>query len=306
MVRRTRRRRVTDSSLFDRYLKRVRPRIDAALDRLLPPASREPQVLHRAMRYSVFAGGKRIRPALCLLACESVTGKSGPALHSAAALEMIHTFSLIHDDLPGMDDDDWRRGRPTNHRVFGEGMAILAGDALLSLAFETLSRSPLGRARDPRPLFETVCAATGPEGMIGGQALDLLFEGKRVPLQRIYMMHRRKTGALLRGSLRLGAQIGGASPARLRAFDAFGSRIGLAFQIVDDLLNVRSTRRRMGKSVGSDRAKGKATAPGRAGTERAERDAAMLLRGAAGWSGRLGRRAAVFESLTHYLLGRTH
>lgn len=297
---------MADSSRFDDYLKRVRPRIDAALDRLLPPASREPRVLHRAMRYSVFAGGKRIRPALCLLACESVLGRGTPALPAAAALEMIHTFSLIHDDLPGMDDDDWRRGRPTNHRVFGEGMAILAGDALLSLAFETLSRAPAGEAGDPRKLLETVCAATGPEGMIGGQALDLLFEGKRVPLRRIYAMHRRKTGALLRGSLRLGAQIGGASAARLRAFDAYGSRIGLAFQIVDDLLNVRSTRRRTGKSVGSDRAKGKATAPARVGIARAEKDAAMLLRDAARWAGRLGRRAAEFESLTHYLLGRTH
>ena len=297
---------MADSSRFEFYLKRVRPRIDAALDRLLPPANREPRVLHRAMRYSVFAGGKRIRPALCLLACESVLGRSAPALEAAAALEMIHTFSLIHDDLPGMDDDNWRRGRPTNHRVFGEGMAILAGDALLSLAFETLTRASIGRARDPRPLLKTVCVATGPEGMIGGQALDLLFEGKRVPLQKIYAMHRRKTGALLRGSVRLGAQIGGATAARLRAFDAFGSRIGLAFQIVDDLLNVRSTRREMGKSVGSDRAKGKATAPARAGSERAERDAARLLQGAAGLSGRLGKRAAEFESLTHYLLNRTH
>jgi geranylgeranyl diphosphate synthase type II len=258
------------------------------------------------MRYSVFAGGKRIRPALCLLACESVLGRSAPALPAAAALEMIHTFSLIHDDLPGMDDDDLRRGQPTNHRVFGVGMAILAGDALLSLAFETLARAPLGRAKDPRPLFETVCEATGPEGMIGGQALDLLFEGKKIPLARIYAMHRQKTGALLRGSLRLGAQIGGASRAQQRAFDAYGARIGLAFQIVDDLLNVRSTRREMGKSVGSDRERRKATAPARAGTEAAERDAARLLREAAGLSGRLGKRAGEFESLTHYLLHRTN
>ncbi len=294
-----------DSSRFERYLKRVRPRIDAMLQRLLPPASREPRTLHRAMRYSVFAGGKRIRPALCLLACESVLGRSAPALPAAAALEMIHTFSLIHDDLPGMDDDDWRRGRPTNHRVFGEGMAILAGDALLSLAFETLTRAPLGRARDPRLLLDTVCRATGPDGMIGGQALDLLFEGRKVSLRAVYAMHRRKTGALLRGSLRLGAQIGGATAARLRAFDAYGDRIGLAFQIVDDLLNARSTRGKIGKSTGSDRAKGKATAPGRAGVVRAEKDVAALLGEASSWAGRLGRRADVFESLTHYLLHRT-
>ena len=258
------------------------------------------------MRYSVFAGGKRIRPALCLLACESVLGRGAPALTAAASLEMIHTFSLIHDDLPGMDDDDLRRGRPTNHRVFGEGMAILAGDALLSLAYETLTRGPMGEARDPRDLIQTVTRATGAEGMIGGQAMDLLLEGKRVPLREVYAMHRRKTGALLRASLRLGAQIGGARAAKLRAFDAYGGRIGLAFQIVDDLLNVRSTRRRMGKSVGSDRARGKATAPGRGGAARAERDAARLLHEAARMAPRLGRRAAEFESLTQYLLHRTH
>ena len=300
------RKRVATSSRFERYLAKVRPRIDAALDRLLPPAAREPRPLHRAMRYSVFAGGKRIRPALCLLACESVLGRGGPAMEAAAALEMIHTFSLIHDDLPGMDDDDWRRGRPTNHKVFGEGMAILAGDALLSLAYETLARAPIGRLRDPRPLMETVTRATGADGMIGGQAMDLLLEGKRVSLRGVYAMHRRKTGALLRASLRLGAQIGGAKAAELRAFDAYGGRIGLAFQIVDDLLNVRSTRKRMGKSAGSDRARGKATAPGRAGPARAERDAAELLREAARMAPRLGRRAAEFESLADYLLHRTH
>jgi geranylgeranyl diphosphate synthase type II len=294
------------NSRFERYLARVKPRIERTLDRLLPRASREPQPLHRSMRYSVFAGGKRLRPALCLLACESVSGKSGAALEPAAALEMIHTFSLIHDDLPGMDDDDWRRGRPSNHKVFGEGMAILAGDALLSLAFETLAAAPTGRTRDARPLLRTVCAATGPEGMIGGQALDLLWEGKRVALRRVLEMHRRKTAALLAGSLRLGAQIGGASPGTLRAFRAYGERIGLAFQIVDDLLNVRSTRRRLGKSAGSDRARGKATAPGAAGVARAEDAAARLLESAARIAPRLGRRAGEFESLAGYLLKRTH
>jgi geranylgeranyl diphosphate synthase, type II len=297
---------VATSSPFERYLAMVRPRIDAALHRLLPPAGREPRRLHRAMRYSVFAGGKRIRPALCLLACESVLGRRGPAIEAAASLEMIHTFSLIHDDLPGMDDDDLRRGRPTNHRVFGEGMAILAGDALLSLAYETLARAPMGRASEPQDLIRTVTRATGAEGMIGGQAMDLLLEGKRASLDRVYAMHRRKTGALLRASLRLGAQIGGAKPATLRSFDAYGDRIGLAFQIVDDLLNVRSTRRQMGKSVGSDRARRKATAPGRGGAVRAERDAARLLREAGRMAPRLGRRAAEFESLAQYLLHRTH
>ena len=258
------------------------------------------------MRYSVFAGGKRLRPALCLLACESISGRSAPALPAAAALEMIHTFSLIHDDLPGMDDDDLRRGRPTNHKVFGEGMAILAGDALLSLAFETLSRSNLRRGANPCALLETVCTATGPEGMIGGQAMDLHFEGRKVPLRSVYAMHRRKTGALIHGSLRLGAQIGGASAAQLRSIRAFGERVGLAFQIGDDLLNVRSTRKQLGKATGSDRARGKATVPGRIGAGRAEREAERLLREAAAIAPRIGRRSEELVSMTDFLLHRTH
>lgn len=295
----------TTNSRFERYVERARPRIDAALDRLLPSARREPKRLHAALRYSVFAGGKRLRPALCLLACDSSLGRSAPAIPGAAALEMIHTFSLIHDDLPGMDDDDWRRGRLSNHKVFGEGMAILAGDALLSLAFETLAMAPIGRARSASDLLATVCAATGPEGMIGGQALDLLSEGKSVPFRKVLETHRRKTGQLLRASLRLGAQIGGASSSRLRAFDAYGERIGLAFQIVDDLLNLRSTRGRLGKSAGTDRARGKATAPGAVGVARSEHAVEALLAEAAAIAPRLGRRAAEFESLARYLRHRT-
>ena len=244
------------SSLFERYLDRTRRRIDAALDARLPSAREEPRPLHAAIRYSVFAGGKRLRPALCLLACESVLGKSAPAIPGAVALEMIHTFSLIHDDLPGMDDDDLRRGRLTNHIVFGEGMAILAGDALLAIAFETLAASPLGKAKDPRALIRIVTEATGTGGMIGGQAMDLLSEGKRLPLRRVLAMHSRKTGMLIRGSLLLGAEIGGASPALKRRFGDYGARVGLAFQIGDDLLNVRSSRKKIGKAVGSDKARG--------------------------------------------------
>ena len=294
------------NSRFERALERLVPRVDRALDRLLPRDRELPRPLHRAIRYSVFAGGKRLRPALCLLACDSVGGRMADALPSAAALEMIHTFSLVHDDLPGMDDDDWRRGRRANHIVFGEGMAILAGDALLNLAYQTLAEAPLGRARDPRALWRVVGEATGTNGMIGGQALDLLYEGKRVPFAKVLAMHRRKTGALLAGSLRLGALIGGASPARLKAFDAYGARIGLAFQITDDLLNVRGTRKQTGKSAaGSDRAKGKATAASRGGLARSEAKAARLLTEAAAIAPRLGRRAPEFASLADYLMNRT-
>lgn len=293
------------SSRFERYLERARPRIDRALDRALPRASEEPRRLHEAIRYSVFAGGKRLRPALCLLACESVSGRCGAAIHAAAALEMIHTFSLIHDDLPGMDDDDWRRGRRTNHKVFGEGMAILAGDALLALAFETLATRPTGRVKDPRALLRTVCVATGPEGMIGGQALDLLYERKRVSFPRVLRMHRRKTGMLLRGSILLGAQVAGAKADQLRRFGAYGERIGVAFQITDDILNERSTRRATGKSVRSDRARGKATAPSTGGLARAEREAERLLDQAARIAPGLGRRAEEFASLAEYLRHRT-
>ena len=293
------------SSRFERYLERAVPRIDRALDRALPRASEEPRKLHEAIRYSVFAGGKRLRPALCLLACESTAGSCGPAMDAAAALEMIHTFSLIHDDLPGMDDDDWRRGRRTNHKVFGEGMAILAGDALLALAFETLATRPTGRAGDPRALLRTVCIATGHEGMIGGQALDLLYERKKVSFDRVLRMHRRKTAMLLRGSLLVGAQVAGAKPGQLRRFAAYGDRIGVAFQITDDLLNERSTKAATGKSVRSDRAHGKATAPSSGGVARAERAVNRLLDEAARIAPRLGRRAAEFESLTTFLRNRT-
>jgi geranylgeranyl diphosphate synthase type II len=293
------------NSLFERYVEKTRHRIDAALDARLPSAREEPRPLHAAIRYSVFAGGKRLRPALCLLACESVLGKSAPAVPAAVALEMIHTFSLIHDDLPGMDDDDWRRGRPSNHVVFGEGMAILAGDALLAIAFQTLAASPMGKAKDPRALIGIVTEATGTRGMIGGQAMDLVSEGKRLPLKRVLAMHGRKTGMLIRGSLLLGAEIGGASPELKRRFASYGSRIGLAFQIGDDLLNVRSSRKRIGKAVGSDKARGKATAPGAVGVERAERESARLLREARRIASGLGRRAPEFESLTEFLLHRT-
>ena len=293
------------SSLFERYLDRARRRIDAVLAARLPSAREEPRPLHAAIRYSVFAGGKRLRPALCLLACESVLGKSAPAIPAAAALEMIHTFSLIHDDLPGMDDDDWRRGRPSNHVVYGEGMAILAGDALLALAFETLARAPQGKAKDSGTLIRIVTEATGPQGMIGGQAMDLLLEGKRVPFRRVLSMHSRKTGMLIRGSLLLGAEIGGATPALKRRFSDYGKRVGLAFQIGDDLLNVRSTRKKIGKSTGSDKARGKATAPGAVGIERAEREAERLLREAGRIAKGLGKRAQEFESFTEFLLGRT-
>jgi len=295
----------TTSSLFERYLERARRRVDKALDARLPSAREEPRPLHASMRYSVLAGGKRVRPALCLLACESAGGRSAAALPAAVALEMIHTFSLIHDDLPGMDDDDFRRGRPSNHIVFGEGMAILAGDALLAIAFETIAKAPLGRARDPRTLIRIVTEATGHEGMIGGQAMDLLSEGKRVPLRRVLAMHSRKTGMLIRGSLLLGAEIGGASPALRRRFSAFGQRVGLAFQIGDDLLNVRSSRKKIGKAVGSDAKRGKATVPAAVGIERAEREAERLLLEARRIAAGLGRRAAELQSLTEFLLGRT-
>ena len=295
----------TTNSLFERYLERSRRRIDKALDARLPSARSEPRPLHAAIRYSVFAGGKRLRPALCLLACESVLGKSAPAMQAAVALEMIHTFSLIHDDLPGMDDDDLRRGRPSNHIVFGEGMAILAGDALLAIAFETLAKSKLGKNGDPCALIRIVTEATGTGGMIGGQAMDLVSEGKRLPLKRVLAMHSRKTGMLIRGSLLLGASIGGASPTLERRFSEYGARVGLAFQIGDDLLNVRSSRGKLGKAVGSDKARGKATAPAAVGVERAQREMERLLREAKRIAAGLGRRAPEFESLTEFLLGRT-
>lgn len=240
------------------YLKEQVRHIDAELDRLVPSESTPPETIHRAMRYSLFAGGKRIRPVLCLEAARAVTGGAEPpGIHAvAASLEMIHTYSLIHDDLPALDNDDLRRGRPTNHKVFGEAMAILAGDALLTLAFEVL-----GRSGDARLVTELAAASGTAGGMIGGQVHDLEGESAVPTAELLERIHRAKTGALLRASVRLGALHAGATPAQLHALTRFGEHIGLAFQIVDDVLDIEQSSEELGKTAGKDAAQHKITFP---------------------------------------------
>lgn len=252
------------------YLAAQVKRIDAALDRLLPAESEPPETIHRAMRYSVFAGGKRIRPILCVEAARAVAGENVDGIEEVAcSLELVHTYSLIHDDLPALDNDDLRRGRPTSHKVFGEAMAILAGDALLTYAFEVLAR-----AGSAALVAELAHAAGTVGGMIAGQVHDIEGENQAPTAELLERIHRAKTGALLRCSLRLGAMHAGAAPEQLDALSRFGEHIGLAFQIVDDILDVTQTSEQLGKTAGKDAAQHKITFPAVYGLDASRRMAA--------------------------------
>jgi geranylgeranyl diphosphate synthase type II len=259
------------------YLTQQQQHIEETLESLLPQNSGQTAELVKAMRYSLFAGGKRLRPILVLAACEAVGGNTEHALKPACALEMIHTYSLIHDDLPAMDDDNFRRGIPTNHKVFGEATAILAGDALLSEAFVILSRpcsdiSPSTQIK----LINIAATASGHAGMVGGQVVDMNAEGQENSLETVDFIHTHKTGALIRASLQMGAIIGGADNKQLQQISAFGQSAGLAFQIADDLLDIEATRDQLGKDVGTDQDRGKATYPAVVGISQAHCKAAEL------------------------------
>jgi geranylgeranyl diphosphate synthase, type II len=243
-------------------------RIDAALDRLTPPESTHPETIHRAMRYSLFAGGKRIRPILCLQGAAAIADDAPGAMEAGCAIEMIHTYSLIHDDLPALDNDDFRRGKPTNHKVFGEAMAILAGDALFTLAIQTLICIEGLDAAAKVALVEELSFASGTvDGMIGGQVTDI--EGERQPptAELLDRIHRAKTGALLRASVRMGGICGGGGKAQIDALSKYGEHVGLAFQIVDDILDVEQSSESLGKTAGKDAAQGKITFPAVYGLE---------------------------------------
>ena len=257
---------------LNEYLTTRKRLIHAELDRRLPPESEPPERLHQALRYSVLNGGKRIRPILALAAAEAVGGDPGNALPAACAVELIHAFSLIHDDLPCMDDDDLRRGKPTSHKVFGESTALLAGDALLALAFEILAQTPPSvPAAAALEAMRVVARAAGTMGMAGGQALDLEAEGRDVTLREVERIHRRKTGALIEAAVVAGGVIGGADEAQKKALGEYGRQAGLAFQIVDDLLDVLGNEEKMGKAVGSDLKHDKATYPGVVGAQESRR-----------------------------------
>jgi geranylgeranyl diphosphate synthase type II len=245
------------------YLAELRQAVDKALDAWVPAVTAAPTSIHEAMRYSLFAGGKRIRPILAISAASAVGSETTGVENAAASLELIHTYSLIHDDLPALDNDDLRRGRPTCHKVFGEALAILAGDALLTLAFEVLSRLPDAGAESKISLVEELAHAAGTVGgMIGGQVNDLEGERKTPNPELLESIHRAKTGALLRASVRIGAIYAGADDSQLSALTAYGEHVGLAFQIVDDILDVEESSEQLGKTAGKDRAQHKVTFPG--------------------------------------------
>ncbi len=237
-------------------------RIDEALDRLTPAASVEPETIHRAMRYSLFAGGKRIRPILCLQAAAAVSDEAAGAIEAGCTLEMIHTYSLIHDDLPALDNDDFRRGKPTCHKVFGDAMAILAGDALFTLSMQTLVRIEGLEAAAKVALVEELSFGGGTVGgMIGGQVADIEGERQEPTAELLESIHRAKTGALLRASVRMGGICGGATAKQLESLSQYGEHVGLAFQIVDDILDVEESSEALGKTAGKDAAQGKITFP---------------------------------------------
>jgi geranylgeranyl diphosphate synthase, type II len=260
------------------YLRARQREIDRALARYLPKANTKPGTLHKAMRYSLFAGGKRLRPILCLATAEACRGNVDDALPLACALECIHTYSLVHDDLPSMDNDDFRRGRPTCHKVFGEGIAVLAGDALLTIAFEIVSKAKPTARYDTSTLLREIAVAAGSQKLIAGQVADLEAEGKTVKREQLQFIHENKTAAILKSSMRLGAMSANADARKLSAITRFGQRLGLAFQIIDDILDVTQTSEILGKSAGKDVAAKKATYPAVIGLEKSRAEAKRLTR----------------------------
>ena len=280
--------------------------VDEALGRFLPAESAPPETLHRAMRYSVFAGGKRLRPVLVIAGAEAVGGNMAAVMPTACAVEMIHTYSLIHDDLPAMDNDDFRRGVPTNHKVFGEALAILAGDALLTLAFRLLADNVPATSSGPRlrDVLVEIADAAGSPGMVGGQVADIECEGKPADAEIVDYIHTHKTAALIRASIRAGAILSGATPAQLAALGVVGGALGLAFQIMDDILDVTATTEELGKTAGKDQAQQKATYPAVHGIEASRRRAQALVAEAHAVLAPFGPRALPLCALGTFMIDR--
>ena len=281
-----------------------RQAIEAALDRILPHENTRPTLIHRAMRYSISAGGKRARPVLCMEAARMFTDHLEGAIQAGCALEFIHTYSLIHDDLPPLDNDDLRRGKPTSHKVFGEAMAILAGDALLTLAFHTLAAAPIEPARCVRVVAEIGAAAGTVDGMVGGQVADLEAGGKTVDAETLEYIHRSKTAALIRASIVAGAIAGGAREDDVERLGRFGGFIGWAFQVVDDLLDVEESSAALGKTAGKDQAQAKATYPALYGIEKSRAIAADLEAIALAELAFYRQRGARLKQVAEFLVAR--
>jgi geranylgeranyl diphosphate synthase, type II len=286
------------------FFEEDRQAVDAALERLLAPEDARPSVIHRAMRYSVFAGGKRLRPILCIEAARMFAGNAAPAMPVACAMEMIHTYSLIHDDLPALDNDDLRRGMPTCHKKFGEAMAILAGDALLTLAFETLAGAPVPPAQRVALIAEIAAAAGTVNGMVGGQVADVEATGRAVTAELLEYIHKSKTAALIRASIVSGAMAAGASESDLARLRSFGGQIGWAFQVTDDILDVEESSEALGKTAGKDQAQQKATYPALFGLAKSHEFARELATRALAEIEPYGERGANLRELGEFLVLR--
>lgn len=288
------------------YVREIAKDVDTALNRFLPKTSAKPSTIHRAMRYSLFAGGKRMRPVLCVAATEACGQSRHHAIPAACAVECIHTYSLIHDDLPCMDDDDLRRGRPTSHKVFGEAVAVLAGDALLTVAFEILASAPESPRYRLKDFLGELAFAAGSRRLIAGQVADLEAEGKTSSRAELRFIHECKTAAMIVASLRLGAMAANASPSRVAALARFGHHLGLAFQVIDDILDITQTSETLGKSAGKDVAAQKTTYPALIGLEASRLEARRLTALALDALKPLGASASRLRQLAEHLLAREY
>jgi len=289
---------------LQQYLASRTEAVNQALNHFLPAETVKPATIHKSMRYSLFAGGKRMRPALCLAAAEACDGDIQAALPLACAVECVHTYSLVHDDLPDMDNDDFRRGKPTNHKVFGNGIAVLAGDALLTQAFEIAAQCNGWPRYSHRDIVLEIAKAAGSLQLIAGQVADLEGEGKKISATELQYIHERKTSALLSCSVRLGGMSANCSPKQLKALSEFGHNVGLAFQIIDDILDVTQTSEQLGKTAGKDTTAQKATYPSIVGMEKSRRIARRLTENAFAALKMFKSRGQALEAIAHYLLVR--
>jgi geranylgeranyl diphosphate synthase type II len=291
------------------YLEEKRVEVDRFLDEAIPPAAAPPAILHESMRYSLLAGGKRVRPILAIAAAEALETQPPGLMAVACSLELIHTYSLIHDDLPAMDNDDFRRGKPTNHKAYGDAIAILAGDALLTMAFDLLSRPDLMKGCDPLRqvrMLQELAFGSGNKGMVAGQVFDIQAEHQDIDLATLQNIHKHKTGMLIRAAVRMGAIAGGASDRQLDDMTGYAEDIGLAFQIADDVLNVTGTREELGKNPNTDAERGKKTYPTFYGVDGAKRLADECVTRAVARLASFGSSADPLREMARYITARKH
>ncbi|AEM78668.1 polyprenyl synthetase family protein [Thermoanaerobacter wiegelii] len=294
--------------MFKEKLREKQQLVEKELHRILD-IDEKPEIIYEAMRYSVFAGGKRLRPVLCLSSCELLGGDIKKALPVACAIELIHTYSLIHDDLPAMDNDDLRRGKPTNHKVYGEAIAILAGDGLLNLGYEVLVRHALEHPEDYERILKAtneIATASGCKGIIGGQVVDILSQNTELTYEELKFMHEHKTGALIEASVCAGAYIASATEEEIHALREYARLIGFAFQIKDDILDVIGEEEKLGKKVGSDKEKGKFTFVNIFGLEKSQEMVVELTQNAIKILDRFGEKAEFLKELSNYLIERVN